>query len=57
MRGLLDMFDMKNLRNIEHTYGLKIIHTQVEPYGYCFYGRKDGQVKKYRYIKGKLAIA
>ena len=56
MRGL-DMFQMKAMRNIEHSQGIKIVHSRATVNGYTLYGKKDGRVKKYSMIHGKLMVA
>ena len=56
MRGL-DMFQMKAMRNIEHSQGIKIVHSHATVNGYTLYGKKDGRLKKYSVIHGKLKVA
>ena len=56
MRGL-DMFQMKAMRNIEHSQGIKIVHSHATVNGYTLYGKKDGRVRKYSVIHGKLKVA
>ena len=56
MRGL-DRFQMKAMRNVEQSQGIKIVHSHATPNGYTLYGKKDGRLKKYNMVHGRLMVA